>query len=58
MAGRGMRQCLRDITAYLVLVIAIATLGSLQFGFHLVSPVVTRNNNNNNNNNNNTHTPR
>ncbi|POR38066.1 Putative metabolite transport protein [Tolypocladium paradoxum] len=35
MAGRGMRQCLRDVTFYLVLVIAIATLGSLQFGFHL-----------------------
>ncbi|PNY28212.1 metabolite transport protein [Tolypocladium capitatum] len=35
MAGRGMRQCLRDITVYLVLVLAIATLGSLQYGFHL-----------------------
>ncbi|KND86615.1 putative metabolite transport protein [Tolypocladium ophioglossoides CBS 100239] len=35
MAGGSMRQCLRDITFYLVLVIAIATLGSLQFGFHL-----------------------
>lgn len=27
---------LRDISAYLVLLIAITTLGSLQFGFHLV----------------------
>ncbi|RCI13018.1 hypothetical protein L249_1095 [Ophiocordyceps polyrhachis-furcata BCC 54312] len=31
MAGR----CSRSITAYLILIIAIATLGSLQFGYHL-----------------------
>ena len=37
MAGHGMRQCIRDITGYLIIIIAIATLGSLQFGFHLVS---------------------
>ncbi len=46
MANRGVRQCLSDITFYLVTIIAIATLGPLQFGFHLVSascsqPVVT-----------------
>jgi len=35
MAGRGIGQILRDITAYLVLLIAIATAGSLQYGFHL-----------------------
>lgn len=36
MAGHGIRQCLNDITAYLILLIVISTLGSLQFGFHLV----------------------
>ncbi|KAF5127249.1 putative metabolite transport protein [Metarhizium anisopliae] len=35
MAGRGIRQCLHDITAYLIVLIVIATLASLQFGFHL-----------------------
>jgi sugar porter (SP) family MFS transporter len=35
MAGRGIRSCLRDITAYLIVIIAISTLGPLQFGFHL-----------------------
>ncbi|GJN67817.1 MFS glucose transporter [Purpureocillium lilacinum] len=35
MANRGVRQCLSDITFYLVTIIAIATLGPLQFGFHL-----------------------
>ncbi|KAF4957508.1 hypothetical protein FSARC_11276 [Fusarium sarcochroum] len=33
MAGSGFR--LRDISGYLILLIAISTLGSLQFGFHL-----------------------
>lgn len=33
MAGQG-------VTAYLVILIAISTLGSLQFGFHLVRFVV------------------
>lgn len=37
MAGRGIRQCLHDITAYLIVLIVVATLASLQFGFHLVS---------------------
>lgn len=37
MAGRGIRQCLHDVTAYLILLIVITTLGSLQYGFHLVS---------------------
>ncbi|KAL3963121.1 hypothetical protein ACCO45_000125 [Purpureocillium lilacinum] len=37
MANRGVRQCLSDITFYLVTIIAIATLGPLQFGFHLPS---------------------
>jgi hypothetical protein len=27
---------LRDVSGYLILLIAITTLGSLQFGFHLV----------------------
>lgn len=35
MAGGAIR--LRDISGYLVLLIAITTLGSLQFGFHLVT---------------------
>lgn len=30
-----MRQLLRDITPYLVLLILVSTLGSLQFGYHL-----------------------
>ena len=36
MAGRGLRQSLNHITAYLLLVITIATVGSLQYGYHLV----------------------
>ncbi|KAK7415796.1 Bifunctional purine biosynthesis protein PurH [Neonectria magnoliae] len=35
MAGQGIRQCLNDISAYLILLIAVSTLGSLQFGYHL-----------------------
>jgi len=30
-----MRQCIRDVTFYLVFLIFISTLGPLQFGFHL-----------------------
>lgn len=36
MAGGPIR--LRDISGYLILLIVITTLGSLQFGFHLVPP--------------------
>ncbi|KJZ71176.1 hypothetical protein HIM_09431 [Hirsutella minnesotensis 3608] len=35
MAGHGLRQCLREVTAYLLLLVAVSTLGPLQFGFHL-----------------------
>ncbi|PQE07848.1 hypothetical protein CJF32_00002963 [Rutstroemia sp. NJR-2017a WRK4] len=35
MASAGVRQCLQDITPYLLLLIFISTLGPLQFGFHL-----------------------
>ncbi|KAI9643869.1 Bifunctional purine biosynthesis protein PurH [Ciborinia camelliae] len=35
MASGGMRQCIQDITPYLLLLIFISTLGPLQFGFHL-----------------------
>ncbi|KAI9162927.1 putative metabolite transport protein [Paramyrothecium foliicola] len=35
MAGKGIRQCLRDITPYLIVLIVISTLGPLQFGYHL-----------------------
>ncbi|KAH8687978.1 general substrate transporter [Tricladium varicosporioides] len=35
MASAGMRQCIRDVTLYLVFLIFISTLGPLQFGFHL-----------------------
>ncbi|KAH8807998.1 general substrate transporter [Xylogone sp. PMI_703] len=35
MAASGLRQCLRDVTFYLVSIIAVSTLGSLLFGFHL-----------------------
>lgn len=36
MASNGVRQCVQDVTLYLVFLIAITTLGPLQFGFHLV----------------------
>ncbi|CAG8976680.1 hypothetical protein HYALB_00012072 [Hymenoscyphus albidus] len=35
MASTGLRQCIRDVTAYLVFLVFVSTLGSLQFGFHL-----------------------
>ncbi|TGO31812.1 hypothetical protein BHYA_0404g00040 [Botrytis hyacinthi] len=35
MASGGMRQCIQDITPYLLFLIFISTLGPLQFGFHL-----------------------
>ncbi|KAI6709956.1 hypothetical protein JHW43_007538 [Diplocarpon mali] len=31
----GVRQCIRDITPYLVYLVFISTLGPLQFGYHL-----------------------
>jgi hypothetical protein len=36
MASAGIRQCIRDVTAYLLYLIFVAALGPLQFGFHLV----------------------
>lgn len=39
MASGGMRQCIKDITPYLLLLIFISTLGPLQFGFHLVCDI-------------------
>jgi hypothetical protein len=38
MAGQGMREAFRDITLYLIILIAVSTLGPLQFGLHLVRP--------------------
>ncbi|KAI1081536.1 general substrate transporter [Whalleya microplaca] len=35
MASSGLRQCIRDVSPYLILLVAISTLGPLQFGFHL-----------------------
>lgn len=35
MPSSGVRQCIRDVTLYLVYLIFIPTLGPLQFGFHL-----------------------
>ncbi|KAH9907067.1 general substrate transporter [Xylariomycetidae sp. FL2044] len=35
MASSGLRQCIRDVSPYLVLLVAVSTLGPLQFGFHL-----------------------
>ncbi|KAG4434999.1 hypothetical protein IFR05_009524 [Cadophora sp. M221] len=35
MASAGIRQCIRDVTLYLVYLIFISTLGPLQFGYHL-----------------------
>ncbi|XP_044715649.1 sugar transporter domain-containing protein [Hirsutella rhossiliensis] len=35
MAGSGVRQCLRNVTVYLLLLVTISTLGPLQFGLHL-----------------------
>jgi len=36
MASGGVRQCIRDVTPYLLYLMLVATLGPLQFGFHLV----------------------
>lgn len=33
----GLRQCVRDVSPYLLLLVIISTFGPLQFGFHLVS---------------------
>lgn len=33
----SLRERLRDVSPYLVLLVAIATLGPLQFGYHLVN---------------------
>ncbi|KAK2629129.1 hypothetical protein QTJ16_002232 [Diplocarpon rosae] len=35
MASGGVRQCIHDVTPYLVYLIFISTLGPLQFGYHL-----------------------
>ncbi|RFU33362.1 hypothetical protein B7463_g3017, partial [Scytalidium lignicola] len=35
MASSGLRQCLHDVTFYLISIITVSTLGSLLFGFHL-----------------------
>ncbi|KAF6804172.1 MFS glucose [Colletotrichum sojae] len=35
MAPSGLRQCMRDVSLYLLVLIAVSTLGPLQFGFHL-----------------------
>ncbi|ESZ98195.1 hypothetical protein SBOR_1423 [Sclerotinia borealis F-4128] len=35
MASGGIKQCIQDITPYLLLLVFISTLGPLQFGFHL-----------------------
>ncbi|KAF8850400.1 general substrate transporter [Acephala macrosclerotiorum] len=35
MPSAGLRQCIHDVTLYLVYLIFIAALGPLQFGFHL-----------------------
>ncbi|KAI9742365.1 MAG: hypothetical protein M1818_003898 [Claussenomyces sp. TS43310] len=35
MAPTSIRQCMHDLTFYVVLIIAISTLGPLQYGFHL-----------------------
>ncbi|EPE27250.1 MFS general substrate transporter [Glarea lozoyensis ATCC 20868] len=35
MASAGLRQCIRDVTPYLVFIIFVSTFGPLQFGFHL-----------------------
>ncbi|KAI1101593.1 general substrate transporter [Jackrogersella minutella] len=34
-ASSGLRQCIRDVSPYLILLVTISTLGPLQFGFHL-----------------------
>ncbi|KAI0095394.1 general substrate transporter [Daldinia grandis] len=34
-SSSGLRQCIRDVSPYLILLVVISTLGPLQFGFHL-----------------------
>ncbi|KAI4862610.1 general substrate transporter [Hypoxylon rubiginosum] len=34
-SSSGLRQCVRDVSPYLILLVVISTLGPLQFGFHL-----------------------
>ena len=36
--AESLRQRLHNVSIYLVLLVFIATLGPLQFGYHLVSP--------------------
>ena len=36
MVSQSVKQCIRDVTLYLVVLILITTLGPLQFGYHLV----------------------
>ncbi|TDZ71582.1 putative metabolite transport protein [Colletotrichum trifolii] len=35
MAPAGLRQCMHDVSLYLLVLILVSTLGPLQFGFHL-----------------------
>ncbi|KAK2044786.1 general substrate transporter [Colletotrichum somersetense] len=35
MAPSGLRQCMHDVSLYLIVLILVSTLGPLQFGFHL-----------------------
>lgn len=35
------RQCVDEVTLHLLFLIAIVTLGPLQFGFHLVRPIIS-----------------
>ncbi|WYZ41263.1 hypothetical protein EsH8_V_000158 [Colletotrichum jinshuiense] len=35
MAPSGLRQCMHDVSLYLLVLISVSTLGPLQFGFHL-----------------------
>lgn len=39
----SLRQRLQNVSVYLVLLVFIATLGPLQFGYHLVSPCARTN---------------
>lgn len=38
----GLRQWTRDVSPYLIFLIAVSTLGSLQFGIHLVRDNIPR----------------
>ncbi|KAI0017419.1 general substrate transporter [Xylariomycetidae sp. FL0641] len=35
MAPNALRQCIRDVSPYLIFLVAVSTLGPLQYGFHL-----------------------